>query len=268
MKHNKSSIHHFISSSIHQINKFFKQQDQLNLLIIINLLLYLFTQILIALKWFSLIWVALPYDWNILVSKWWTALTYGLFHQGFIALLFNMLLLYYFGRILLDFDSPKKFWGIYFSGILLGAVFFLASYQLFPDFYVIKAPLLGASAGVMAVITYISMKLPHYQIKIRFLGFFKLMHILIFLVLFNLLQIPLGNPGGYFAHLGGLSAGFIFFLINLKQKEKAIKKPSIFSITKSKKERKLDDILDKISRSGYESLTDEEKEELFKQSKK
>ncbi len=249
------------------INKLFKQQDQLNLLIIINLLIYLCAQILIAIKWFSLRWVALPYDLVQLTSKWWAVITYGFFHQGFVALFFNMILLHYFGRILLDFETPKKFLCIYFSGILLGAVFFVTSYYLFPNFYVIKAPLLGASAGVMAVITYISLKLPHYQIKIRFLGYFKLMHLLIFLVLFNLLQIPLGNPGGYFAHLGGLTAGFVFFLINLKQKEKAVTKPSVFSITKPKKEKNIDAILDKISRSGYESLTDEEKEELFKHSK-
>ena len=260
MKHNNSSIR--------QINKFIKQQDQLNLLIISNLLLYLFAQILISFKWFSLVWIALPYNLSEVSSKWWTVLTYGFFHQGFIALLFNMILLYYFGRILLDFDSTKKFLSIYLFGIILGGVFFLLSYRFFPDFYVIKAPLLGASAGVMAIITYISLKLPQYQIKIRFLGFFKLLHILIFIVLFNLLQIPLGNPGGYFAHLGGLSAGFIIFLINIRQKEKSVSKPSVFSISKPKKERKIDDILDKISRSGYESLTDEEKEELFKQSKK
>ena len=253
-------------SSNHQITKFLKQQDQLNLLIIINLILYLLAQILISLKWFSLRWVALPYDMNQYASKWWSVITYGFFHQGFIALFFNMVLVYYFGRILLDFETPKKFICIYFSGIILGAIFFIVSYQLLPGFYVIKAPLLGASAGVMAIITYISLKLPHYQIKIRFLGFFKLIHLLIFLALFNLLQIPLGNPGGYFAHLGGLSAGVIFFLINIRQKENTIEKPSIFSISKPKKERNIDDILDKINHSGYESLTDEEKEELFKQS--
>ncbi len=255
-------------SSFLQISKFINRQDQLNLLIITNLAFYLLSQIFIALTWFSLRWVALPYNLDDLLSKWWTVITYGFFHQGFIALFFNMVLLFYFGRILLDFDTPKKFLGIYFSGILLGAVFFVFSYRLFPGFYVIKAPLLGASAGVMAVITYISLKLPHYQIKIRFLGFFKLIHLLIFLVLFNLLQIPLGNPGGYFAHLGGLSAGFVFFLFSLRQKKNMVSKPSVFSISKPKKERNIDAILDKISRSGYESLTDEEKEELFKQSKK
>ncbi len=254
--------------SLSQINKLIKQQDSLNLLIVANLVLYLFSQILIAFNWFSLRWVALPYDLNQLPSKWWTAITYGFFHQGFIALVFNMLLLFYFGRILLDFETSKKLLFVYFSGIMMGALFFLVSYRLFPDFYVIKAPLLGASAGVMAVLTYTALKLPHYLIKIRFLGFFKLMHILIFLIFFNLLQIPLGNPGGYFAHLGGLSAGFIFFLINLRQKEKTEPKPSIFSITKPKKEKNIDAILDKISQSGYESLSQAEKEELFKQSNK
>ena len=253
--------------SVNSIIKYIQRQDQLNLLIIINLLMYLSVQILIALKWFSLRWVALPYSLEQLSSKWWTLITYGFFHQGFLSLLFNMILLYYFGRILLDFDSAGKFLFIYFSGILAGALFFVLSYRLFPDFYIIKAPLLGASAGIMAVITYISLRLPHYQIKIRFLGYFKLMYLLIFLVLFNLLQIPLGNPGGYFAHLGGLSAGFIFFLWFFQQHKKPISKPNIYSVNKPKKERHIDAILDKISRSGYESLTDEEKEELFKQSK-
>ena len=256
-------MRHYIYSIIQLI----KQQDSLNLLIVSNLILYLLSQILVALNWFSLNLVALPYDLQALSSKWWTPVTYGFFHQSFIALFFNMLLLFYFGRILLDFEPPKKLLFIYFSGIIPGAVFFLISYRLFPDFYVIKAPLLGASAGVIAIITYTALKLPHYLIKIRFLGFFKLMHILIFLVLFNLLQIPLGNPGGYFAHLGGLSAGFLFFLINLRQKEKTKQNPSVFSINKPIKEKNIDAILDKISQSGYESLSQAEKEELFKQSK-
>jgi len=245
--------------------KLIKQQDSLNLLIVSNLVLYLFSQILIAIKWFSLSWIALPYDWHYLLSKWWTPVTYGFFHQDFIALFFNMLLLFYFGRILLDFETPKKLLIIYFFGVLSGGGFFVISYRLFPDFYIIKAPLLGASAGIMAVVTYTALKLPHYLIKIRFLGFFKLMYILIFLVLFNLLQIPLGNPGGYFAHLGGLSAGFLFFLWDLRQKEKNIS-TSILSISKPKKEKNIDVILDKINRSGYESLTQAEKEELFRHS--
>ena len=256
-----------LTKNMKNIIRYIKTQDQLNLLIFINLLMYLFSQILMALKFFSLRWVALPYSIEQFFSKWWTIITYGFFHQGFLALLFNMILLYYFGRIFLDFDTERKFFEIYFTGIISGGLFFVLSYQLFPGFYIIKAPLLGASAGVMAIITYISLKLPHYQIKIRFLGFFKLIHLLIFLVLFNLLQIPLGNPGGFFAHLGGLSAGFVFFLLYLQQRKKTISKPNIFSINKPKKERNIDTILDKISRSGYESLTDEEKEELFKQSK-
>jgi len=253
-----------------KIQQTIKRQDSLNLIIAGTLLLFLISQILIAFNLFSLRYVALPYDSQLVLSQWWTIITYGFFHQGLLALFFNMLLLFYFGSILLDFKTEKKLLALYVSGILTGALFFILSYRFFPDFYVIKSPLLGASAGIMSVITYTALLLPHYQIKIRFLGFFKLMHILIFLVLFNLLQIPLGNPGGYFAHLGGLAAGFIFFLFELFLKERDIKIKSDISnsFTINNKEKEIDKILEKISRSGYDSLTKAEKDELFKQSKK
>ncbi len=251
-----------------EIEQYLKHQDYLNLIIISNLVLFLLAQILIAFNAFSLRFVALPYDFDKLGTHWWTVLTYGFFHQGLLALFFNMLLLFYFGSILLDFKSEKVLVQVYGAGLLFGALFFELSYRFFSDFYVFKGSLLGASAGVMAVMTYISLLMPQYQIKIRFLGFFKLIHILILVILFNLLQIPLGNPGGYFAHLGGLTAGFIFFLLAQQQKirQQNALKSKIQQPAKVK--NKIDPILDKISRSGYDSLTQAEKDELFKQSQK
>jgi len=253
--------------SINNIYHKLQATDNLSLLIGANILLFLISQILNAFNLFQLRWVALPESFHHISTEWWKLLTYGFFHQGFVALFFNMLLLFYFGRILMDFSSEKKLLQLYFSGVLLGGVFFLLSATIFPNMYIIKSPLLGASAGVMSVMTYVSLRLPHYVIKIRFLGYFKLIHLLIFFIIFNLLQIPLGNPGGYFAHLGGLTAGFLFFLWEKYSKEEK----NSFSVKphqKLRRKERIDHILDKISQSGYESLTQEEKEELFRQSKK
>jgi len=248
-----------------------KQAGSLEIIIGLNVLLFLFSKIFIAFGWFSLNRVALPVELNEFTSKFWTLITYGFFHQDFIALFFNMLLLFYFGSILTDFQPDKKLTYLYLSGVILGGLFFLGSYALFPDMYVLKSPLLGASAGMMAVMTYTAMLLPKYQIKIRFLGYFQLMHILIFFVVLNLLQIPLGNPGGYFAHFGGLAAGLLWFFLSGKYTHSKVNTEIFTPQTDMKKMRRrerIDAILDKINRSGYDSLTQAEKEELFRQSKK
>ncbi len=248
-------------SEFKNISAYLLKQPVLDLIIWVNILFFLLTQILLAFNWFSLRFVALHPDSN-WSENWWHLFSYGFFHQGLAALLFNMILLYYFGRIFTDFKTDKKLGWSYLAGIVLGGLFYLISYRWFPSFYIQKNPLLGASAGVMAVITFISLYLPEYTIKIRFLGHFKLIHLLIFLIIFNLLQIPLGNPGGYFAHLGGLTAGLLFFLwdkfsVSFHKTKKPLKKHT---------SKNIDSLLDKISRSGYESLTPAEKEELFKNS--
>ncbi len=251
------------------INKI-KKFNALESIISIEVALFLIAQLLYAVKVFSFSTVALPYTFEAWFGKIWTIISYGFFHFSFIDLFFNMLLLFYFGSIFLDYASSKKFWQLFLSGIIAGGIFFLLSYYWLPDAYVTKSPLLGASAGLMAIMTYISMKMPHYQIKIRFVGYIKLIHILIFFIAFNLLQLPLGNPGGYFAHLGGLAIGFLFFAI-----EKSFNKPkSIFDKKPFNKQEyipkntKIDMLLDKIRQSGYESLSKEEKDYLFRQSDK
>jgi len=251
------------------IKTYLQKADYLEWLIGLNIVFFLLAQIFKAFGWFSYMNVALSYDPKNPVNQIWHLLSYGFFHYGFIALFFNMVLLFYFGSILLDFSSEKKLLILYIAGIISGGLFYELSYMFFPDMYIVKSPLIGASAGVMAVMTYTALLMPHYQIKIRFLGYFKLSHILIFFIIFNLLQIPLGNPGGYFAHLGGLVAGFLIFMWD-KYFEKKENNSSLYDIQQPQKRRKnrIDDILDKINRSGYESLSKEEKEELFRQSKK
>ena len=244
-----------------------KKMNILETIISLDVLLFVFAKILVALKVFSFLSVALPFTVNDFKARFWTLLTYGFFHISFVDLFVNMLMLFYFGSIFLDFASPKKFKQIFITAVIFGGIFFLGSYQLLPDAYVVKTPLLGASAGLMGIVTYISLRMPQYQIKIRFIGYIKLIHILIFFLVLNLLQLPLGNPGGYFAHLGGLAIGFMFFVVD---KHYATKNTITYKNTHKKQSNssEIDAILDKIRQSGYESLSDEEKAFLFKQSDK
>jgi membrane associated rhomboid family serine protease len=227
-------------------------------------LFYFISFVLYALKLFQFKWVALSYQTGDLLYHPWTLLTYSFFHAGFIALLFNLILLFYFGSVFLDNFSYKKFWQIFLSGVILGGLTFLISYIKLPDFYVQKGALLGASAGIMSIITYVSLNFPNYPLRIRFLGYIKLKYIFIFFLVFNLLQIPLGNPGGYFAHLGGVLAGLIWIGIEKISKTKKIDNNDIFS-EENGKNYKLNKILEKINSSGYDSLTNEEKDYLFRQ---
>ncbi len=239
------------------------KKNPVELLIGVFILLYFLSFLFYSFRIFKFSWVALPYQSSQFLSHPWTIITYSFFHARFVSLIFNLILLFYFGNIFLSFENPKKFWKVFVSGILLGGLFFLLSYKAFPHFYIQKGALLGASAGIMAVITYISLKLPNYPLQIRFIGRFKLVYIFLFFLLFNLLQIPLGNPGGYFAHIGGVLAGLICFGLD------KIKKKSPKSVLKEEtgKNYKVNKILEKINSSGYESLTEEEKEYLFRHGK-
>ncbi len=250
---------------INKIKNIISDKNPVELLIGIYIIFYFFSFIFYGFRIFHFKWIALPYQWNDFLSQPWSLLSYSFFHGSFLSLIFNSILLFYFGNIFLLFFDEKKFWKIYFSGIIFGAIFFLASYQFFPDFYIQKGALLGASAGIMAILTYIAVKLPSYTLQIRFLGYFKLIHILIFLLVLNLLQIPLGNPGGYFAHLVGLLAGLLWIVADKLLREN--KKTSSFLREETGKNYKVNKILEKINSSGYESLTEEEKDYLFKQGK-
>ncbi len=252
--------------NIKELKKQIINKNPVELLIGSFIFFYFFSFLFFSLGWFQFQWVALPYSWDDFIAKPWTILTYSFFHARFIALLFNSVLLFYFGSIFLSFFDEKKFLKIYFSGVIAGGLAFLLSYKLFPGFYVQKGPLLGASAGIMAVMTYIAIKYPSYPLKIRFIGNFKILHILIFFLAFNLLQIPLGNPGGYFAHLGGLGAGLIWFYVEKIFNRKRKRKATVFE-ENTGNNYKLNRILEKINSSGYDSLTDEEKEFLFRQGK-
>ena len=231
-----------------------------------------------------------------LVFKPWTILTYGFLHSGFFHLFWNMYLLYFSSRLLLNLFDSKIFLKLYFLGIIIGGLTFILSYNFFPVFQDANPYMVGASAGVMSVFIFMSTYSPNLEIKLILFNI-KLRYLGIAFVLLDVIQIPYGNSGGHIAHLGGAFFGFFYAqrlqkgldiglpLDNLvekisqlfvrKSKMKTVYKSKDTSDIQNKKstmvrdhQRRIDEILDKISMSGYESLSNEEKDFLFRIGKK
>ena len=231
-----------------------------------------------------------------LVFKPWTILTYGFLHTGFFHLFWNMYLLYFSSRLLLNLFNSKIFLKLYFLGIIIGGLTFILSYNFFPVFQDANPYMVGASAGVMSVFIFMTTYSPNLEIKLILFNI-KLRYLGIAFVLLDVIQIPYGNSGGHIAHLGGAFFGFFYAqrlqkgldidlpLDNLVEKisQLFIRKSKIKTVYKSKDtsdiqnkkstmvrdhQRRIDEILDKISVSGYESLSNEEKDFLFRIGKK
>ena len=221
----------------------------------------------------------------------WTILTYGFLHDGIGHIFWNMLLLYYASQFFLNLFSSQRFINVYFMGILVGGLVFILSYAIFPVFRDQSPVLVGASAGVMAVLIFSCTYMPTQEVRLLFFNV-KLMYVGIALVIVDVLQIPTGNAGGHLAHIGGASLGYFYAqqlqngrdigtaferfwkrcaaLFTAKPKLKTVhktatRKPSNKTTTD---QEKIDRILDKISASGYDSLTKEEKALLFNAGKK
>ena len=241
---------------------------------------------LFNLESFDLIyWLKLSPDILTFIFTPWTIITYGFIHGGISHILWNMILLYFSSRFFLNLFSAEKFLNTYFLGIILGGIIFLFSFSIFPVFKNSYANLIGSSAGVMSVLIFVCTYSPDQEIRIIFFNL-KLKYLGIALVLIDIIQIPSGNAGGNLAHLGGSLFGFIyanqlkngndiglFFEKFLFSFYKFFKKPvKLKTVHKNKnpnqnsidKQKRVDDILDKISNSGYDSLSKEEKDFLFK----
>ncbi|MDN3594711.1 rhomboid family intramembrane serine protease [Zunongwangia endophytica] len=251
-------------------------------------------------------WFVLPSDPAEFILKPWTIITYSFLHGGIWHLLSNMLILYFSGMYFLNFFSPKRLLNYYFLGVLVGALVFMLSYNLFPAFAGGKSYLVGASAGVMAVLIGVATQAPNMYIRLMIIGNIKFWWLAAFLVALDVIQIPMGNAGGHLAHLGGAGLGYLYTTqlhkgndigawwestmdgiasIFKKNEKKARmktvhkssnKKGSTTSnsskrksngMSKSEKQQEIDAILDKISKSGYESLTKAEKDFLFQAGK-
>ena len=272
--------------------KVFKSDNPLFLFIGINVLIFLLIQLVAVAeflfmgntatsKWLTF-QMAMPAYLPDLLYKFWTPATYMFGHSGLFHILFNMLWLYWLGRIFLDFLNKRQFIFTYLAGGLAGAALFLAVYNTFPVFQssLQGAVLIGASASVMAVIAATATLVPDYTISMLFLGPVKIKYLALVYFVLDLIGIAGSNPGGSIAHIGGAVLGFIYIkqlrsgndwskIFRKKRKLTIVQKGNpTMKTNKLPDQEVIDLILDKISRSGYDSLSSKEKEQLFKASNK
>jgi membrane associated rhomboid family serine protease len=284
-----------------EIKNSFKTGSVLTRLIYFNLGVYLAIQIAIIFlhlfnadqyEYFILANLGVPWDTSVLITKPWTAFTYMFVHKDFFHILFNMLWLYWFGKIFLSYLSERQLLAVYIMGGLAGSFLYVASYNIFPGLYnqMTAQIAIGASASIMAIVISIAVLVPDYKIYLVFIGAVKIIYVaLAGFVLSSLIDFSI-NTGGKMAHIGGALFGYLFilrykkgndltihfsrfinfFVKRLKPEKKmkvSHKKPVDdfeYNKVKAEERKELDHILDKISQKGYDSLTKEEKEKLFK----
>ena len=252
---------------------------------------------------FILPYLAVPADLTVLLYRFWTPITYMFLHDGFFHVFFNILCLYWFGKIFLSVFSERHLLGLYFVGGLAAALFYVAAYNIFPYYAPLISSniLLGASGSIMAIIVASAARLPNMEIRLLLIGGVKLKYVAIAAVLISFFGITSSNGGGELAHLGGALTGYLFILllnkgtditdwfnkiadavINLfKPQQMTVKKgkkstatqqnrrmtDEEYNMNKAQNITEIDRILDKIKESGYDSLTTEEKKRLFDQRK-
>lgn len=244
-------------------------------------------------------YVSISTNWNDLAWKPWSILSYAFFHFGIIHLIFNMIMLAFVSRLFLTFFSQKQLLGAYLLSAIFSGLMFLLGYHYLPMLANVNTTMVGASGAIMAILIATTTYQPFMDVKLMIFGKVKLWQIAVILLFLDLVQLPMNNTGGHIAHLSGAFFGFIYikllqngtdlskivtavlnFFASFQGKQKATpfrkvhvnpKKPAVKReskiVVKDKTQQQLDEILDKISKSGYDSLTSEEKEFLFKAGK-
>jgi membrane associated rhomboid family serine protease len=245
----------------------------------------------------SLSWFELPSDFLDFILAPWSIITYAFIHYDFFHILFNMLWLYVIGQLFLNLFNPKLALNVYFLGAISGGLLFVLGYNLFPQVFSSGTRLVGASASVRALLIFLCAYLPSKEI--RFFTFnLKLWYFGLAIVILDVLGLFGNNAGGNLAHIGGAALGYFYavqlrkgidigkgferFMDGIMAFFKGSKKSPLKTVHKNKSkvggyakkdfdtfndQKKIDVILDKISKSGYDSLTAEEKEYLFKAGK-
>lgn len=265
--------------------------SKVNLLIGINVIVFLLINVPDTLAqflfrtgvigYYSNEYLQLPSNLSVLLKHFWTPVTYMFMHAGWLHILFNMLWLYWFGQIFEEYLGKNRTVGLYLMGGLCGAFLFLLCYNTLPIFAHQDTSLVGASAGVMAIIIATATLLPDYSLSLFLIGPVKLKWIALFFVLIDFLGIIGPNSGGEIAHLGGALIGFVYIkqlqkgndwvarisgIFKAKPKLKVVSKNSYGKSAGKPRQEEIDLILDKISQSGYDSLSKQEKEVLFRAS--
>ena len=305
---------YYTSNPIDEIKRFFRQRSALSTLILINLAVWLAVKAVEVIFFlfnhpdaaiadnFISYYFALPAYFPELAARPWTLVSYMFLHIGFWHILFNMLWLYWFGKIFLEFLTSRQLVTTYVLGGLAGGLMYVLAFNVFPAFRDIlpRSVALGASASVMAIVMAASFYVPQYSIQLLFVGRIKIIYLALALFVVDFFAIPSGNPGGHIAHIGGALWGFFYVLLirqnSMKQflrfpeslsrglnkifhfrklhvsgrnlREKRPMTDEEYNVNKKDHQQKIDSILDKIARGGYDTLTREEKEFLFKSSGK
>ncbi len=240
-------------------------------------------------------WLSLSSNISEVVFKPWTLLSYSFFHAGFFHLVFNMIVLNFAGRLFLTFFTQKQFLGLYLLSAIFAGFIFVFSYSIMGKE---NTQLVGASGAIMALLVSVATYAPYMNLRLLLIGNVKLWQLTFVILLIDLIQIFVENTGGHIAHLAGAFFGFLYIKLLQNGFDLSVGVSFIFdkfvNITGSKKtspfkkvhrnntknvksvskivikditQQKIDEILDKISQSGYDSLSKEEKEFLFKAGK-
>ena len=240
-------------------------------------------------------WLAVPADVSKLAVRPWTLVTYMFLHEGFLHIFFNMLWLFWMGNIFLEYLGPKKLFSTYLLGGLSGAILYIIAYNTFPLFsnIVSQSYALGASAAVLAITVGIATLLPDYSVRLLLIGNVPLKYLAAATLLLDVISISGSNAGGHIAHLGGAMFGFFYVRQLRKGSDMAaglnrlldrlfsgrpvaraarpVRKrqdpEEAYRQDKKSRQEEIDRILDKISKSGYGSLSQKEKDTLFKSSR-
>ena len=230
----------------------------------------------------------LPASFSTFILQPWSIITYFFLHMNFMHILWNMLFLYWFGKIIYDNIGNNALISLYILGGIIGGLLYMATYNIVPYYAdrVSESLMLGASAGVFSVVVGSATLMPNYSFYLLLIGPVRIKYIAVFYVLLSFFDVAGSNAGGEIAHLGGAFIGYVFikqlqngvnigdgiikilnFFGEIKKKEK--KKENISqSEFKDTTQDEVDKILDKISENGYSSLSKKEKEKLFNASKK
>jgi rhomboid family protein len=238
--------------------------------------------------------LSVPASARALILRPWTIITYMFVHKDIWHILFNMLWLYWFGTIFLEYLDQRKLVAVYLLGGISGAVVYILSFNIFPVFagIVSESVAIGASASVMAIVIAIAAYVPDYTVHLFLFGRIKIKYMALAIFILTSVMDFSVNSGGKLAHIGGALFGYLYtlnlrqgrdmgkrfnrgldFLATLFKPRKKLKvthkKPATeyeYNKMKSEQQARINHILEKISKGGYDSLTKEEKETLFRES--
>jgi membrane associated rhomboid family serine protease len=278
-------------------------RDPRTLLISLNVLIFIFIRLSMAFHFLNGagqlnrdLYLAASADMDTMLQRPWSILTHMFAHIEFLHFLINTIALYFAGGLFGTVMNKRKLIAVYLLGGLCGYLFFLAGFQ----FFILRSMsslILGASGAVMAIIVSTGVAEPTYRIRLFDVFDVQLRWLVAFLVIVDLVAIGDGqNSGGHLGHLGGAFFGLVYGLnyrnnhgkagifaswgrainnamkpapaLKVTHREGRPKTDDEFNAERAERQRKVDEILDKISRSGYDSLTKGEKEFLFKHAQK